>query len=354
MNKIFLTLLGPLVLLSSCDSRQTERMKESSLFVELPESCPTPDGMAVDKDGNLILACPNFADTKKPAVLMRISPEGKISKWIDVPTLDATSLAAPMGIAFNDSGDLYVCDNQGWSGSEAGRNQGRVLRLVFNERGELADTVTVAYGMEHPNGVRVRDGWIYVTQSILSPLSTDRTVSGVYRFSENDSNIAVTNSEADSCLLFTVVTENPEVRYGLDGLDFDKDGNLYVGNFGDASIIKVSFDTDGRVMRKEKWAQDTTLMESVDGICIDKSTGNMYVADFSTNGIVCITPEGKISRIAESPDCDGSDGGLDQPGEPMVWNGRLIVSCFDAVTGPGKVNTSHDKSYTLAEINIKD
>ncbi len=354
MNKIFLMLLAQLVFLSSCDKRQTVEMKESSLFVELPESCPTPDGMAVAPDGNLVLACPNFADTKKPAVLMRITPQGEISKWIDVPTLDATGLAAPMGIAFNDNGDLYVCDNQGWSGSEAGRNQGRLLRLVFNERGELAHTVTVAYGMEHPNGVRVRNGWIYVTQSILSPLSTDRTVSGVYRFSENDRNIAVSNSEADSCLLFTVVTENPDVRYGLDGLDFDKDGNLYVGNFGDASIIKVSFDASGRVVSKEKWAQDTTLMKSVDGICIDSTTGKMYVADFSTNGIVCITPDGKISRIAESPDCDGSNGGLDQPGEPIIWDGRLIVSCFDAVTDSGKVNTSHDKPYTLAEINIKN
>ncbi len=28
----------------------------------------------------------------------------------------------------------------------------------------------------------------------------------------------------------------------------------------------------------------------------------------------------------------------------------LIVSCFDMVTGPDKVNTGHDKPYTMAVI----
>ncbi len=59
-----------------------------------------------------------------------------------------------------------------------------------------------------------------------------------------------------------------------------------------------------------------------------------------------------MTRIAQSPDCDGSDGGLDQPGEPIVWQGKLIVSCFDAVTGADKVNTAHDKPYTLAQIEL--
>ena len=79
----------------------------------------------------------------------------------------------------------------------------------------------------------------------------------------------------------------------------------------------------------------------------------MYVADFSVNAIAHITPDRQITRIAQSPDCDGSNGGLDQPGEPIVWNGKLIVSCFDIVTGPDKVNTGHDKPYTLAQLELE-
>lgn len=333
---------------------QSDTLAVSTLFVELPDYCPTPDGMEIDSDGNLILACPNFADPSKKACLMRITPDGKIEKWIDVPVHPTTGVACPMGIAFNDKGELYVCDNQGWSGSEAGQNQGRLLKLRFDHEGKLAEAVTIASGMEHPNGVKVRDGYVYVTQSVLTHLSGDTTVSGVYRFSESDRDIEIHNDTTDRNLFFTVITENPDVRYGLDGIAFDNDGNLYVGNFGDASIIRTIIPSDDSVPSPEKWACDTTRMKSVDGICFDPLTGNMYVADFSDNAIACITPDGTVKRLAQSPDCNGSDGGLDQPGEPIVWRGRLIVSCFDIVTGPDKVNTGHDKPFTLAQINLEN
>ena len=42
-----------------------------------------------------------------------------------------------------------------------------------------------------------------------------------------------------------------------------------------------------------------------------------------------------------------------QPGEPIVWNGQVIVSCFDLVTGPDKVNTKHDKPFTLAKLSLE-
>ena len=33
--------------------------KKPELLLTLPDICPTPDGMAMDSDGNIILACPN-------------------------------------------------------------------------------------------------------------------------------------------------------------------------------------------------------------------------------------------------------------------------------------------------------
>lgn len=43
-------------------------MQTSKLFLKLPENLVcTPDGMAIDAEGNLILACPNFADLSCPA-----------------------------------------------------------------------------------------------------------------------------------------------------------------------------------------------------------------------------------------------------------------------------------------------
>ena len=174
-----------------------------------------------------------------------------------------------------------------------------------------------------------------MTQSSLSQIKdpSGLLVSGVYCFDMNDRDIAVTNTSADQNLLTTVITKNPEVQYGLDGIVFNEAGDLFVGNFGDGAIHRIKMDAEGKVVSNDVWAQDTTQLRTTDGMCIDD--------------------KGKIQRIAQSPDCDGSDGGLDQPGEPIVWNGQVIVSCFDLVTGPDKVNTKHDKPFTLAKLSLE-
>ena len=339
------------------DKKQSENVDEqtalqkSELFLILPEYCPTPDGMAIAPNGDLILACPNYADLSQPACIMRITKDGAVEKWFDVPVLEETGWAAPMGIQFDENGDLYVCDNQGWSGAEKAQNKGRLLKFKFDTNGDLKEMIVVASGMEHPNGVRIRDGKIYVTQSALSEIKdpSGLLVSGVYCFDQDDKDIQVTNTENDKNLLFTVITKNEDVQYGLDGIVFDEQGNLYVGNFGDGAVHKVVFDENGNVMSKDVWAQDLTQLRTTDGMCMD-SNGNIIVADFSENAIAIIDKNGKITRIAQSPDCDGSDGGLDQPGEPIEWNNQIIVSCFDVVTGPDKVNTKHDKPYTLVKL----
>lgn len=337
---------------STNETTNVPTMQKSELFMELPDDCPTPDGMTIDSNGDLILACPNFADLSKPACLMRITKDGKISKWLEVPILPETGWAAPMGITFDDEGNLYICDNQGWSGAEKAKNKGRLLCLKFND-GELNETIVVASGMEHPNGVRFRNGKLYVTQSSLSAIQdpSGLLVSGVYCFDKNDKNIKVSNTREDKNLITTVITQNKEVQYGLDGIVFDKAGNLYVGNFGDGAVHKITFDANGNVTGNDVWAHDPSQLRTTDGMCIDDD-GNIWVADFSANAVARIDPQGRIQRIAQSPDCDGSDGGLDQPGEPIVWNGQVIVSCFDIVTGPDKVNTAHDKPYTLAKLKL--
>nr|WP_239060642.1 SMP-30/gluconolactonase/LRE family protein [Bacteroides sp. 519] len=310
--------------------------------------------MAIAPNGDLILACPNFADLLQPACIVRIDKNRNVSKWFDVPVLLETGWAAPMGIAFNDEGDLFICDNQAWSGAEKAKDKGRILRIKFDHDNNVKETIEVATGMEHPNGIRIRNGKLYVTQSSLTNIkvSSGLLVSGVYCFDMNDKDIQVTNTQNDKNLLTTVVTQNKEVQYGLDGLVFDREGNLYVGNFGDGAIHKISMNKNGEVISNDVWAQDLTQLRTTDGICMDDD-GNIWVADFSENAVACINKNGKIQRIAQSPDCDGSNGGLDQPGEPIVWNGMLIVSCFDIVTGPDKVNTKHDKPFTLAKLSLK-
>jgi DNA-binding beta-propeller fold protein YncE len=308
--------------------------------------------MAIDNEGNLILACPNFADTKMHGCLLKIGKDKRIRKWVDVPASAETGLAHPMGIAFGPDGDIYICDNQGWSGAPALQFKGRILRLKI-ENNRVVKTTVVALGMEHPNGVRIRGNYLYVTQSLLSKVKdpSGLMVSCVYKFCLNDENVPIKNTLKDSNILTTFITHRPECQYGADGIEFDKEGNLYVGNFGDGAVHKITFNAVGGVKNNSVWAKDPDQLKSTDGMIMDDK-GNLYIADFSANAVAMVTPDGKVSRIAQSEDTDGLHGELDQPGEPIIWEGKIILSCFDLVTDPDKVNTKHEMPATMAELEL--
>ena len=329
-------------------------MQQSKLFCILPDYVCTPDGMEIDQYGNLVLSCPNFADDALSGCVVKIDKAGNVKKWFDVPVLEETGVARNMGIAFDSEYNVYLCDNQGWSERPELLYKGRVLRLKVDDEGNILESHVVAWGMEHPNGIRIRGNYMYVTQSYLHPIhhESGKLVSGVYRFALDEENVKVNNDLSDKNLFATFVTENPDCQYGADGIVFDREGNLYVGNFGDASINRITFREDGSLLENKTIAKDFSQLESTDGMIFDEN-GSLYIADFNANAIGMMTPDGTIRRIAQSPDSDGLHGELNQPGEPIVWDGRIIASCFDLVTGPGKVNTGHSMPATLAQLELE-
>jgi len=328
-------------------------MLKPELFTILPEYICTPDGMAIDQEGNLIVSCPNYAQDDLSGCVIRIDKQKNVTKWFDVPVHPETGIARNMGIAFDADGYLYICDNQGWSGKKELAFKGRILKIKADRNGTIISTAVVATGMEHPNGIRIKGDYMYVTQSSLSKVkdSSGKLVSCVYRFGLNEKEIEITNTLEDRHIFTTFITHNPACQYGVDGIVFDEAGNLYVGNFGDGAVHRITFKSDGMVAENIVFARDPKQLTATDGMIMDEN-GNMYIADFSANAIAKVSPEGKVERIAQSPDCDGLDGGLDQPGEPIIWEGKLIVSCFDLVTDEGKVNTRHEMPATMSEIRI--
>ena len=327
--------------------------RQSKLFLVLPDYITTPDSMAIDRYGNLVLSCPNFGDDATSGCVVKISRDGKVTKWFDVPKHPDTGIARNMGIAFDDDWNVYLVDNQGWSGKPELQNKGRILKLAVDDAGNISKTTTVARNMEHPNGIKIKDGYMYVTASVMSPVTRPDGLltSGLYRFALNEENVEVKNDLTDRNLLASWPTYNPEVQYGVDGIAFDGRGNLYIGNFGDGEVFRITFNLDGSIKSNTSFAKNPDQLATTDGMCFD-AEGNLYIADFSPNAVAVVSPDGKVQRIAQSPNTNGLDGGLDQPGEPIVWNGKLILSCFDMVTDPGKVNRSHELPCTLAYLDL--
>ena len=333
----------------NCSKDQQATLRSAKLFVELPDYAPTPDAMVIAPNGDLILSCPNFADTTKTGCLIRISKNRKITKIANTPVLESTKKAHFMGMTFDDQGYLYVCDNQGWTGTKEGQNQGRLLRLKLDGNNVVSSEV-VAYGMSHPNGVRFHNGYLFVTQSMLPKIKTNKLTSGIYKFKTSDRNIKINNDNSDKNLIFTSKTQNAKCQYGLDGLVFDKKGNLYVGDFGDGTIFKLIMDKKCNV----KKMQIFTVCPNdagIDGMDFDDKD-NLYVTAFSKNEIFKINSKGRILTIAKYPDNDGSNGQIDQGADVIVYGNKLIISNFDCVTDAGKVNRKHDKPYTLSYLDI--
>lgn len=329
-------------------------MQTTKLFMLLPDYVCTPDGLEPDLNGDLILACPNFADLSKPSCLCRIKPDRSIRKWFDVPLNPKTGEARAMGIAFGPDRDLYIVDNQGWLDREDLQFQGRILRVRMNGD-EIVKVTTVAEGMEHPNGLRIKGDYMYITQSKLTkvPGPDGKLMSCVYRFRLDDENIQITNTLEDKNIVATFVTHNPDCQYGVDGIIFDKEGNLLIGNFGDGEIYKLTMDKEGNVVSNEPWTKNPEQLKTTDGMTIDKN-GNVYIADFAANAIGKVDPQGNITRIAQSPDSDGFNGELDQPGEPCVWGEDIIVSCFDCVVDDYNINTGHEMPATLCMLKVEE
>lgn len=320
---------------------QDKYLQTAKLFVNLPDYCPTPDAFDIAPDGSLTLSCPNYADKTKPGVLMRISNDGKVSKLTEIPVLEVTGMAKPMGIAYDEEGALYVCDNQ--------TNKGRILRLTFKEN-QLISTEVVAYGFNSINGIRYHNNHVYITQTQLPKLKKDKVVGGVYRFQTTDRNIKVNNDQSDPNLIYTSTNQNKNRQVGLDGLVLNKKGELYVGNLGDAIIYKLTLNNDGKPIQEEVYAK-LPINSSPDGINIDEQ-GNLYVAGFAQNQIFKIDTNKNVELLAHYPENDGANGGLDQPADVIVYDGKLIISNFDLMITKGMINTKHSEPYTISYLEL--
>jgi len=334
------------------------------VLLKLPDGCISPDGMTIGKDGYIYLAMNNVGDQSVPAKIMRISPDDKIEEFSELPPHPKTKLVSPLGIAFGSDGNLYVADNQTFV-KDAPPKSSRLLRVKIKD-GKAVGVKPVVVGMTMANGVAAKGNYIVVNDTSIDtehPLK-----SGTYRFTIDELNkgLPPTKSKktgkmgkgprpvrvkglSDPHLIVKLETQNKDLPVGANGVGFDSKGNMYVCNFGDAEVWKVTFNADNTVKEQTLLAQGQG-MESTDGLQID-TEDNIWVADFLGNAIARICPEsGTVKIVAKNEPGDGADGSFDAPSECIRRGNKVYVANIDLTFGP---NTSDD-IHTMSVVELPE
>lgn len=340
MKTMYLSaLLVTLLAVTGCQQRiGAPALKTPTVGFLLPDTYNSPDGMTPGPDGAIYLAMNNVSDPSHPAMIMRITAEDVLEEVYTLPPHPTTGVASPLGIAFGSDGHLYVADNQAFATEEP--RQARLLRVNM-DGGKATGCDVVATGFNMSNGVACYQDAVYVCETTIDktyPLS-----SGIYRFelAELDpaTPIEVTGLD-DPHLEVTLKTVNEEHQVGANGVDIDDDGNLYVCNFGDAEVYKVTLDEKGLSTQQELLAKGKGI-ESTDGLHIGPE-GDLWVADFLGNAVIRINPDsGKVTIVAKNDQTDGANGELDAPSECIRRGNRVYVSNIDLTYGPNETDDVH-------------
>jgi len=318
------------------------------IAVLLPDMCNTPDGMVLGPDGFIYLSCPNFNDPSYAPRIVRLSPDGQLIDVGELPGHPETGKAGPLGLDFGPDGHLYIADNQSLWGFN--NHKSRLLRIRMNQ-GRPEGVEVLVTGFIQANAVACHEDSVYVTETSLD-LSADPMPSGVYRFrlSEFQGEPIDLTRTAAGHLVVKFYTDNPDWRIGANGLGFDEQGNMYVCNFGEASLLRFGFGPDGNVVSHEVVARGQG-MESTDGLKVHPRTGAVYVADYVGNAVHKVNPRtGQVTTLWKNENNSGGIGGLlDRPSEVCLRGNWIYVANIDL---PGQGN-EYDAPHTLSVLPLR-
>lgn len=337
-------------------------------FIKLPSEYNTPDGIAVARDGTLILSVPNFNNkhlieqgliSEPSAPFMAIiNKDNSITHWYDFKPEDLhpeTGTVGAMDSDFGPDGNLYVADMQVFFDK---KHKSRILRInVVNGKPTSVDVVVE--GFIASNGMYWHGDHLFVTESVLEA-PEDGLSSGVYAFSlkelQGDKPVQLQpykNGKGDDHLVVTFESDN-HMGFGADGLTFDDEGYLYTTVIEKGQIFRSKLDENNKAIETKLFAE-APQMKGPDGLIFSKERNTFYVADFLNNAVHAIDKDGKVTTLQQNGDTDGADGKLDQPAEVALRGNELIIVNMDmSWATPGlSVNTKVDLEWNLSKIDLK-
>ncbi len=302
-----------------------------------------PIGLAADGSGNVYVAeGPTSASDSNGNAIRKISASGAVSTVAGGNGAGYTgdggaavratfnfTPGAPIGMAFDASGNLYVADT--------GNN---VIRKITPSL--AISTITVA-GLKSPSGVAIDlSGNLYIAD----------TGNGVIRKIDASSN-------------FTTIATNLPLA-SPSAITVDGNGNIFVYDSGALAILKI--DASGNVATyagsfgaNAFWGDGGPAtaagMEKPTAVAAD-TAGRIYIADAGNGRLRVITPDGNINSIALSG-VTPYGVTVDPAGNPYVIDGYLYLrkilpdGSVQTVAGNGKSAFSGDNgAATSAGMHI--
>ncbi len=281
----------------------------------LQATCPNPEGIAVDPQGNLYAS--SFAFSTTVANICVVNRTGALVDVIPVQPGPSGTVSL-IGELYVPSRGLYVLDFSTGTGPEG--------RLLLVNPATHAVT-TIATGFTGPNALaQSRHGMLFISDSITGEI---RKVAP-----DGSSNIQWVQSE--------LLKPHGQPAFGANGVAFDRTQRyLYVANTADDRVLRIPVEKGGSAGPVEIWADGATIdqaqntthaLDGADGIAFDVQ-GNLYVCANQANEIQVLSPAGVLTmRYAGT----GSNA-LDFPAS-LVFKGRSLY-ITNLSFGDGGVNS---------------
>jgi sugar lactone lactonase YvrE len=374
IRSIMLATLASGSLLASCGPQQSEEKKEIAkttdqaveladtatqgakprLITTFPDSMNTPDGLALLPDGRVLLSIPNMAGNKYPARIVELTATGYKPFLSHLPLQPTTKHAAPMDLAMGPDGNVYYAENQYENSKDF---KSRLMRVLMKNGQPTGTIETAVDNFALANGTVWKGNDLYVTDSQWDLPDNDKG-SAIMHFTLAELKPGTTihlkpkTKDPHVLAMFTTTVNETGVDNGADGIDYDSQGRIYTGSFGDGTLYRVTLKPDGSYASQEVVPVAAPKIPCIDGFVIDRKTDKAYITSARLNSIDVVDLKTNAHTIlARNGDTNGAGGRLDQPAEVLLKGRQLIISNYD---NPNKhfVNTKSDAPHTESAIDL--
>jgi sugar lactone lactonase YvrE len=306
----------------------------------------SPAGVAIDAEGNLILA-----DSDNHCI-RKVTPDGTVSTlagsregengFADGAAADAR-FYWPEGVAIDAEGNIIVADRNNYCIRKV-TPDGTVSTLAGSREGEngFADGAAADARFNWPEGVAIdAEGNIIVADSnnhCIRKVTPDGTVSTLAGSREGENGFA-DGAAADARFNWPA------------GVAIDAEGNIIVADSGNDCIRKVTPDGTVSTLAGSREGEDgfadgaaaDARFRGPEGVAID-AEGNIIVADSGNHCIRKVTPDGTVSTLAGSR--EGEDGFADGAAADARFDGPYSV----AIDADGSVLVADNENHCIRKL----